>query len=284
MSTTSPEAPASAHAAVHLKDGVDLRLPLVPQMGPLGEAYDAWVHHPISPQRAAQVSPHVGGSPRDVGFAHRWPASLRMFQTGWLERMSHIPWWLILVVWVPITAGLAWLALGPYGMGGLAFALHVVAGVFVWTLTEYVLHRFAFHHIPTSGWGRKFHFIMHGVHHLDPWDRTRLVFPPVGGILIMGALFGLWSLVLPVASVVAGFVGFVLGYITYDMTHYYTHHGRPKSRWGKFLKTWHLAHHHKAWEAMYGVSSPLWDYVFGSVPDEVRQRRQKAKAKVDASA
>ena len=164
------------------------------------------------------------------------------------------------------------------------FSLHVLAGVFVWTLTEYVLHRFVFHLIPKSGWGRKLHFVLHGVHHLDPWDRTRLVFPPVGGILIMGAIFGLWTLVLPVASVVAGFVGFVIGYITYDMTHYYTHHGRPKSRWGKFLKTWHLAHHHKAWEAMYGVSSPLWDYVFGSVPDEVRQRRQKAKAKVDASA
>jgi 4-hydroxysphinganine ceramide fatty acyl 2-hydroxylase len=56
--------------------------------------------------------------------------------------------------------------------------------------------------------------------------------------------------------------GLLTGYIVYDMTHYYTHHARPKTRWGKWLKAWHLAHHHKYWTRMYGVSSPIWDLVF----------------------
>ena len=60
----------------------------------------------------------------------------------------------------------------------------------------------------------------------------------------------------------ASMAGLLAGYVTYDMTHYYTHHAKPKSRWGKFLKAYHLAHHHKHWMAMYGVSQPLWDIVF----------------------
>jgi sterol desaturase/sphingolipid hydroxylase (fatty acid hydroxylase superfamily) len=257
---------------------VDLRLPLVHQVAALADAYDAWVHESIGPQRARQVNLHVGGSPADVQFAHRWPESLRVFRTGWLEPMSHIPWWLILVVWVPIVLGLAVVAVTVMGMGPGTLALHVLGGLLAWTLTEYVLHRFVFHYKPTSGLGRQLHFLLHGIHHLDPWDRTRLVFPPVLGLLIIGAMFASTALVLPLATVVAGFAGFVAGYIAYDMTHYYTHHGRPTSRWGKFLKAWHLAHHHRAWNAMYGVSSPLWDYVLGTVPAEVRERQRKARA------
>ena len=268
--------------AVVWKGAIDLRRPLVPQIDALADGYDGWVHDPVGPQRAAQVNPHVEGDERARAFARRWPGSLRMFQTAWLEHMSHIPWWLIPVVWVPLTVGMGWWAVQGFGMGPTTLGLHVLAGLFAWTLTEYTLHRVAFHHRARSAWGRRLHFIMHGVHHLDPWDRTRLVFPPLAGLLIMGAIFGLFTLWLPLATVVAGFCGFLAGYIVYDMTHYYTHHGRPTSRWGKQLKAWHLAHHHKAWEAMYGVSSPLWDYVFRTVPDEVRTRQRRRRTTADA--
>ena len=39
-------------------------------------------------------------------------------------------------------------------------------------------------------------------------------------------------------------------------------YARPRTRLGKFLKAYHLAHHHKHWTAMFGVSNPLWDVVF----------------------
>ncbi len=272
MTRAEPAPPSSPSLpAVVSKDGVDLRRPLVRQMADLGDAYDAWVHDPVGPKRAAQVSPHVEGTPRDLAFARRWPESLRMFQASWLEHMSHIPWWSIPLVWIPIAAGLAVVSVVHFQMGAAALLAHAAAGLLVWTLTEYLFHRFAFHYRPSSRLGRRFHFILHGVHHLDPWDRTRLVFPPVAGIAIMGAMFALYTLALPVATVTAGYVGLLLGYVTYDMTHYYTHHGRPKGRWGRFVKAWHLAHHHKAWNAMYGVSSPLWDFVFRTVPPEDRR-------------
>jgi sterol desaturase/sphingolipid hydroxylase (fatty acid hydroxylase superfamily) len=60
----------------------------------------------------------------------------------------------------------------------------------------------------------------------------------------------------------ATMAGLLTGYIAYDMTHYYTHHGKPRSRVGKYLKRYHLAHHHKEPDRLFGVSNPLWDVVF----------------------
>ena len=102
----------------------------------------------------------------------------------------------------------------------------------------------------------------HGIHHLDPWDPTRLVFPPLAGIGIAGVIFGLIYLVLPLGPALALMSGFLAGYIAYDMTHYYTHHAKPRSRWGKFLRAYHMSHHHRYQHEMYGVSQPLWDIIF----------------------
>ena len=86
------------------------------------------------------------------------------------------------MVWVPVIAALFAYAvvgrdLAPPRVLGLA-----VVGLFVWTFVEYALHRFAFHHEVRSPFGRRLHFLAHGIHHLDPWDRLRLVFPPLPGL------------------------------------------------------------------------------------------------------
>ena len=253
-----------ALGAVVMKDDVDLRRPLVAQVGAMGATYETWVHKPISPQRAEKVSRHA--LPAYARSAKRWPKSLRMFESAFLESLSHPRWWHVLLVWVPILSALFLGSVGVWGsIGTLSWgvaALYALGGLFFWTIVEYVLHRFAFHYQPTSSLGRRLHFLAHGVHHLDPWDPTRLVFPPVAGIAVVAVIFGLVWIVLSLPATMAWIAGMLVGYLVYDMTHYYTHHGRPTSRWGKFLKAYHLAHHHKEWNAMYGVSSPLWDIVF----------------------
>jgi dihydroceramide fatty acyl 2-hydroxylase len=218
---------------------VDLRAALLPQVGALGEAYESWVHSPIRPE-----------------------GSLRIFRSDGLERFTHIPWWLVLVVWVPVVATLHALARGWQGLAGGEALAYAALGLFLWTLAEYLLHRFVFHHRFRSGLGRQFHFLAHGIHHLDPWDRTRLVFPPLAGMVVAAVLFvPIWA-ALPLGAALATMSGLLLGYIVYDMTHYYTHHGKPTTRWGKFLKAYHLSHHHKHADRMWGVSQPLWDVVF----------------------
>jgi sterol desaturase/sphingolipid hydroxylase (fatty acid hydroxylase superfamily) len=65
------------------------------------------------------------------------------------------------------------------------------------------------------------------------------------------------------------FAGTAVGYLAYDMIHYYVHHFAPKNRVAKFLRAYHLAHHFKNHERGFGVSSPVWDYVFGTKPAKV---------------
>lgn len=248
--------PPSAAPAKQDVPQVDLGRAVLPQVAALGAAYDAWVHDAVSPRAAAEANEGSTVQPA------RWSGSLRLFETNLMESMSHIPWWLVPVVWVPIVTGLGAYAVLALGHGTLSLVLHALAGFMLWTLVEYVLHRFVFHYKPRSAFGRKVHFLAHGIHHLDPWDPTRLVFPPVAGLIIASGILGVLTLALGWVAAIPVMAGLLVGYMTYDLTHYYTHHGKPKSRWGKFLKAWHLAHHHKHWERMYGVSSPLWDYVF----------------------
>lgn len=227
--------------------------------------YDRWVHRSVGKRTARQAQEAAGHV--DV----RWPDSFRIFKRGFFEANSHIHWQLILAVWVPIVATLFALSFLYFGHSVLTVLGWAGLGLLIWTFAEYCLHRFVFHYVPRSRLGRRLHFLLHGIHHLDPWDPTRLLFPPLLGLLIGGVLFlGLWAL-LPLPLAVPAFAGLLVGYLLYDLTHYYTHHVKPRSRWGKFLKAWHLEHHHKTWEGMYGVSSPLWDLVFRTG----RKRRAK---------
>ncbi len=65
----------------------------------------------------------------------------------------------------------------------------------------------------------------------------------------------------------------MLGYLIYDITHYATHHFTMRRGIFKFLKRYHLKHHYKTPDLRYGVSSPLWDWVFGTMPKEPDQPR-----------
>ena len=62
------------------------------------------------------------------------------------------------------------------------------------------------------------------------------------------------------------FGGFIAGYLTYDYMHYWVHHFVPKSKLGKRLREQHMRHHFQDHRFGYGVSSPLWDVVFRTLP------------------
>ena len=77
------------------------------------------------------------------------------------------------------------------------------------------------------------------------------------------------------------FSGFIVGYLGYDYVHYYTHFARPTSWIGKGLRKRHLQHHFAFGDRWYGVSSPIWDYVFGTyVKEGERSRRRDASESV----
>jgi sterol desaturase/sphingolipid hydroxylase (fatty acid hydroxylase superfamily) len=97
--------------------------------------------------------------------------------------------------------------------------------------------------------------------------------PPIVSVPLAVLFYGAFQLI--VGMLIGGpqwiaplFSGFVMGYLIYDLTHYATHH--LSMRWGflKFLKRYHMQHHYKTPEQRFGVSSPLWDVVFGTMPAE----------------
>jgi sterol desaturase/sphingolipid hydroxylase (fatty acid hydroxylase superfamily) len=142
-----------------------------------------------------------------------------------------------------------------------------VAGLLLWTFVEYSLHRFLFHYEPRTERMKRAFFLFHGVHHAQPQVKTRLVMPfPIsipGALLFYGLLYGLLGVWMGAPQWVNPLTaGFMVGYLAYDLIHYATHHFQMRSGPAKFLKRYHMAHHFKSPRTRYGVSSPLWDYVF----------------------
>ena len=147
-------------------------------------------------------------------------------------------------------------------MAVAAIVAWAAGGYVFWTLSEYWIHRAIFHFEPEGGLGARFHWIVHGIHHDHPNDPLRLVMPPSVSIPLGLAFFAGFVAVLGTPTAYAFGAGFFAGYLAYDMTHYYLHHGRPTTRLGKLLRELHMRHHFKDDTKGYGISAPYWDFVF----------------------
>jgi sterol desaturase/sphingolipid hydroxylase (fatty acid hydroxylase superfamily) len=139
-------------------------------------------------------------------------------------------------------------------------------GIITWTLMEYILHRYVFHideYFPAM---KRLHYMIHGVHHENPRDQQRLFMPPVPGTIIASLLFGFWFLILG-SNAFAFMAGITNGYLLYSYIHF-TVHTKPSKLF--FHKLWvhHLKHHYKYPDKAYGVSSPIWDIIFKTMPPE----------------
>jgi 4-hydroxysphinganine ceramide fatty acyl 2-hydroxylase len=190
--------------------------------------------------------------------------SVRMFKSSLLESLSKVHFTVPLIIFVPV---IIFCIYKDYenGMGFGTFAWLFLVGVFVWSLVEYVMHRFVFHYAPADKpWAQRVHFIFHGVHHDYPSDRLRLVLPPSVSIPLAFAFYFLFKAILPANEIFGFFPGFILGYLVYDISHYAIHHFNFKGGLWKKIKQHHMLHHYQDPDKGYGVSSPLWDKVFGS--------------------
>ena len=143
--------------------------------------------------------------------------------------------------------------------------LLVPTGLITFSLFEYLMHRYLYHMIPTNrlkGW---IQYNMHGVHHEYPKDKKRLAMPPL--VIIFAAFLFLTIFRLIMGPAAFAFTpGFLLGYASYLGVHYIVHAYQPPDNFFKELWINHSIHHYKDPDAAFGVSSPLWDYVFGTIP------------------
>lgn len=158
-------------------------------------------------------------------------------------------------------------------------AIWFLIGLLTWSLFEYILHRYLFH-LPESvfkGAGR-LTYVLHGVHHEYPNDAQRTLLPFAPKVLFSIAFFALYYLILrgrgPFFS-----AGFLMGYYVYSMMHYSIHRFKaPKML--KFLWAHHHLHHHLHDDKAFGVSSTVWDKIFGTMPPKYNNKPKMAERNI----
>ncbi|XP_064552100.1 uncharacterized protein Fa2h [Drosophila montana] len=223
---------------------VDWSKAMLPQISKITKYYDEWVHKPVD-------------------------RPLRLFGPWYLEMCTKTPWWVVPMFWIPAIIACGWpeFQANSHNMKEIAtFLSHLLFGVIFWTLLEYTLHRWVFHVKLTSDsgpWLCTLHFMIHGLHHKVPFDPMRLVFPPLPGVVLATIIYTPLSFLLQNNHPRLVLTGALIGYLCYDMIHYYLHYGNPSAGHHLYhMKRYHYQHHFAHQDLGYGISSPIWDIVF----------------------
>ncbi|KAI8978604.1 hypothetical protein BDB01DRAFT_799388 [Pilobolus umbonatus] len=196
------------------------------------------------------------------------PYCVPYFDNDVLDLLSKTPWYVVPTLWLPFVVFQLWRSVTEMN-GSIEVATKgLMAGILFWSLFEYVLHRFLFHlddFVPDHWFALLLHFTLHGIHHHMPMDRLRLVMPPALTIILSVPVFSLGHALFYPALAHAFIGGVFFGYICYDMIHYYLHHAKVFKFYFRELKRYHIAHHYKNYNLGFGITSKLWDHVFGTV-------------------
>ncbi|VXD20903.1 sterol desaturase family protein [Marinoscillum sp. 108] len=188
-----------------------------------------------------------------------------LFKNPVLERLTRTHIAIPLILFSTISTILIVYGINQGYINAVNTPLLFVAGLLAFTLIEYIMHRFLFHLQPKTDKQEKFAYTVHGVHHDYPKDKDRLAMPPPLSIVISALFFGLYWLIM--GNLVYGFLpGFLMGYASYLWVHYMVHAFKPPKNFFKVLWVHHGIHHYKDQHNAFGVSSPLWDVVFGTMP------------------
>jgi sterol desaturase/sphingolipid hydroxylase (fatty acid hydroxylase superfamily) len=196
--------------------------------------------------------------PDNFGSAH-------MFSSPFLERMSrtHIS--------IPITMFLVMAGISFY-TGYSQTEISIVTGILIslsgflfFTFVEYMMHKHFFHMDHDTPTKDKIQYSVHGVHHDYPKDKDRLAMPPLVSAAYAVILYLIFKLTLGEFGYYF-LPGFLIGYAGYLSVHFIVHAYPPPKNFLKILWINHAIHHYKNPDAAFGVSTPLWDYILGTMP------------------
>jgi len=196
------------------------------------------------------------------------PQRIRLFRSDQLEQLTLVSPKMFALTWFVVLA----LALyASWRTASLAVSIGLILlGLLIWTLFEYVMHRFIFHLKLKSKLGHWLIYLAHGNHHIAPGDAYRNIMPPIVSITIGCMVWGVFVvLVGPAGSVL--FLGFAIGYVVYDSIHYACHQLPMRSPLLRQLRRHHIRHHYGKREGNYAITGIFWDRVFCTdVPAKAR--------------
>ena len=187
-----------------------------------------------------------------------------LFTNPVLEKLSRTHISVPLTIFVVYSASLLYWSITHTSLSILITVGMFAFGFLAFTWVEYIVHRYVFHMATINQWREKFQYTVHGIHHEFPKDKSRLAMPPLLSVTIATVLLLLFRLVM--GDFVFSFLpGFLVGYAFYLSVHYMVHVYQPPKNFLKALWVNHSVHHYKHGEYIFGVSSPLWDYIYGTM-------------------
>lgn len=195
--------------------------------------------------------------------------SKKLFNSPVLEKLTRTHIAIPLSIFSVFSVALLYWSITHTSLTLLQTAGMFFLGVIIFTWVEYNVHRFLFH-MPTYTRARaNLQYIMHGVHHEFPKDKDRLAMPPLVSVTIAIVLL-LFSRLLLGDFAFSFLPGFIVGYAGYLAIHYMVHAFQPPKNFFKVLWRNHAVHHYKDGDLVFGVSSPLWDYIYGTARERKR--------------
>lgn len=188
-----------------------------------------------------------------------------LFESPILERISRTHISIPIIMFLGLSGISFFYALTSTDISlGIGF-LVLVAGYFVFTFVEYMMHKHFFHMEPDTPVKDKLQYSVHGVHHDYPRDKDRLAMPPFVSAAYAAIFYLVFRLIM--GDYALYFLpGFLSGYASYLGVHYIVHAFSPPKNFLKVLWVNHAIHHYKDPDMAFGVSTPLWDIIFGTNP------------------
>lgn len=202
----------------------------------------------------------------------------RLFKSAYLEMLTKAHPLVIWSMYLPVIVYFLYYSGSTLNFSALRGTVLFLGGMLFWTFFEYLAHRFLFHWVAETKKAQKLVYTLHGNHHHYPRDKQRLFMPPVPSIIIASAVFGLMYLVMR-SNAFSFFPGFLVGYLMYGSMHYAIHAWNPPAKWMKPLWRNHHLHHYKNEHKGFGVSSTMWDHIFGTMFDLKNEKEDKEKVK-----
>lgn len=186
---------------------------------------------------------------------------VQLFQSKMLERLTFISPRTFVIAWSVLLPLIAWTG---WGHTNLMYALIITAaGLAIWGVTEYSLHRYLFHWKVQRPPMRFVVFLIHGNHHDFPNDPMRNLMPLVVSLPVALAIWsGSRAILGPEGAFLA--LGFLTGYVIYDTIHYACHQVHLNTGWFNTLKRHHMRHHFVDERRNFSISVIFWDRVFGT--------------------
>lgn len=195
--------------------------------------------------------------------------SPKLFKHPILEILTKTKLWIIAVLYTIVASFFLGVYLLFYHGGVLSAIGFFSLGFLLWTLGEYLMHRFLYHKIHDASYDSGFQYVFHGIHHQYPSDEERIILPPIPGLAIAGLFLGFFYLTMGHFGFAFG-AGFLMGYLVYISIHWMVHN-KPVPEKFNFWWTHHNIHHYQQHDKAFGVSTPIWDIVFRTMPIKGRK-------------